>query len=65
MALGGNDALRGLPVEQLRDNLSEIIDRARARGIDVILAGMEAPPNFGAAYTADVPTDVSRRGEGS
>ena len=52
VALGGNDALRGLPVEQLRDNLTTITDRARARGIKVILAGMEAPPNFGPAYTA-------------
>jgi acyl-CoA thioesterase-1 len=52
VALGGNDALRGLPVEQLRDNLAEIITRARRRGIKVILAGMEAPPNFGAGYTA-------------
>jgi acyl-CoA thioesterase-1 len=52
VALGGNDALRGLPVEQLRDNLVTITDRAKARGIKVILAGMEAPPNFGPAYTA-------------
>jgi acyl-CoA thioesterase-1 len=52
VALGGNDALRGLPVEQLRDNLGEIITRAKRRGIEVILAGMEAPPNFGAGYTA-------------
>jgi acyl-CoA thioesterase I len=52
VALGGNDALRGLPVEQLRENLIAITDRAKARGIKVILAGMEAPPNFGPAYTA-------------
>lgn len=52
VALGGNDALRGLPVEELGRNLTEIIERAQARGISVILAGMEAPPNFGAAYTA-------------
>jgi acyl-CoA thioesterase-1 len=52
VALGGNDALRGLPVEQLHDNLMTITDRAKARGIKVILAGMEAPPNFGSAYTA-------------
>jgi len=52
VALGGNDALRGLPVEQLRDNLITITDRAKARGIKMILAGMEAPPNFGPAYTA-------------
>ena len=51
VALGGNDALRGLPVEQLRQNLTTIIERAKARYIAVILAGMEAPPNFGAAYT--------------
>jgi acyl-CoA thioesterase-1 len=52
VALGGNDALRGLPVEQLRENLTTIVERANARGIKVILAGMEAPPNFGPAYTA-------------
>jgi len=52
VALGGNDALRGLPVEQLRENLTTIAERANARGIKVILAGMEAPPNFGPAYTA-------------
>lgn len=51
VALGGNDALRGLPADELRRNLSQIVERARARGIDVVLAGMEAPPNFGAAYT--------------
>lgn len=51
VALGGNDALRGLPVEQLRQNLTTIIERAKARHIAVVLAGMEAPPNFGAAYT--------------
>lgn len=50
VALGGNDALRGLPVEQLRRNLAKIIERAKARGIAVILAGMEAPPNFGRDY---------------
>jgi acyl-CoA thioesterase-1 len=52
VALGGNDALRGLPVEQLRQNLTTIVERAKARRVTVILAGMEAPPNFGAAYTA-------------
>ena len=52
VALGGNDALRGLPVEQLRENLTTIVEHAKARGIKVILAGMEAPPNFGPAYTA-------------
>jgi acyl-CoA thioesterase-1 len=51
VALGGNDALRGLPADDLRKNLGTIIERARGRGIDVVLAGMEAPPNFGSAYT--------------
>lgn len=50
VALGGNDALRGLPVESLKANLSQIIERAQARHIRVILAGMEAPPNYGRDY---------------
>ncbi len=52
VALGGNDGLRGLPVEQLEQNLTAIIDAAHARGLVIILAGMEAPPNFGADYTS-------------
>ena len=50
VALGGNDGLRGLPVDELTENLSRIIERARARHITVVLAGMEAPPNFGRDY---------------
>jgi acyl-CoA thioesterase I len=53
VALGGNDALRGLPIDELRHNLSTIIQRAQARGIAVILAGMEAPPNFGRSYIVE------------
>jgi acyl-CoA thioesterase-1 len=49
--LGANDGLRGLPVEQMKQNLGQIIGRARQRDITVILTGMEAPPNYGAAYT--------------
>jgi acyl-CoA thioesterase-1 len=52
VALGGNDGLRGLPPEQLEENLSAIIERGLQRGLRIILAGMEAPPNFGADYTA-------------
>lgn len=51
VALGGNDGLRGLPVDELKKNLSEIIARAQRRHIAVLLAGIEAPPNFGDAYT--------------
>jgi acyl-CoA thioesterase-1 len=53
IALGGNDGLRGLPVQQLKQNLSQIIERARARHIAVMLAGMEAPPNHGWEYVVD------------
>ena len=52
VALGGNDGLRGLPVEQLQANLAQIIERAQMRGIRVVLAGMEAPPNYGREYIA-------------
>jgi acyl-CoA thioesterase I len=50
VAFGGNDGLRGLPVSQMKENLSQIIDKARERNIVIILAGMEAPPNFGQEY---------------
>ncbi len=53
LALGANDGLRGLPTRDLHDNLARIITTAQARGARVILAGMEAPPNFGAVYTRD------------
>ena len=53
LELGANDGLRGLPVAQLKRNLTEIITRAKQRGIAVVLTGMEAPPNYGAAYTSE------------
>ena len=64
VALGGNDALRGLPVEELRRNLSTIIERAQARHVKVVLTGMEAPPNFGHAYAVEfheVYPDLARK----
>jgi acyl-CoA thioesterase I len=51
--LGANDGLRGLPVDAMKKNLDEIIRRAKGRGITVLLTGMEAPPNYGAAYTTE------------
>lgn len=51
--LGGNDGLRGLPPRELKKNLAAMLDRAREKKIPVILAGMEAPPNFGPDYTRD------------
>jgi acyl-CoA thioesterase I len=53
VALGGNDALRGLPPRELKKNLAAILDRARERKVPVILAGMEAPPNNGPDYTRE------------
>ena len=50
VALGGNDGLRGLSVGEMKANLTKIIEQARARNIVVILAGMEAPPNYGQEY---------------
>lgn len=51
VALGGNDALRGLSVNDMRRSLSAIVERARERGVLVVVAGMQAPPNFGEEYT--------------
>ena len=54
LALGGNDGLRGIPASEMQQNLQGIIDRARTTypDVQIILAGMEAPPNLGDAYTA-------------
>lgn len=49
--LGGNDGLRGTPVEIIRTNLAEMIRLARGAGAGVILAGMQLPPNYGGPYT--------------
>jgi len=48
--LGANDALRGLPPEQTRQNLDAIISRLKSEGIAVLLAGMRAPRNLGSDY---------------
>ena len=58
--LGGNDALRALPVEQLEANLAAIIEGGRDAGASVMLAGMLAPPNLGARYT-EAFADVYKR----
>lgn len=64
LALGANDGLRGVPVDELKRNLDAIIRRTQARGVTVVLAGMEAPPNFGRQYTQafrDVYPDLARQ----
>ena len=51
--LGGNDGLRGLPVETTKQNIAQIIKTAKQRGVQVLLTGMEAPPSYGPLYTAE------------
>lgn len=50
--LGANDGLRGLPLDQMHDNLEEIIRRVQGAGAKVILAGMKLPLNYGEEYRA-------------
>jgi acyl-CoA thioesterase-1 len=54
LELGANDGLRGLPLEQTRKNLQQIIDRVKAKypGVKIVIAGMMVPPNMGPEYTA-------------
>lgn len=64
LELGANDGLRGLPVDQMKKNLAAIIEAAQARNIGVLLAGMEAPPNYGQEYAASfrqVYRDLARQ----
>ncbi|MCA1852577.1 MAG: arylesterase [Beggiatoa sp.] len=49
--LGGNDGLRGLPLREVRSNLSRIIETTLARGAKVLLIPIEIPPNYGRLYT--------------
>ena len=50
IALGGNDGLRGVPVDVMMDNLGEMIREAEGRGLKVLLAGVPAPPELGQDY---------------
>jgi acyl-CoA thioesterase-1 len=52
LELGGNDGLRGLPLDLMRENLASMIDLAKASGAEVILTGIQIPPNYGPRYTA-------------
>jgi acyl-CoA thioesterase-1 len=51
VALGANDGLRGVPVEQLKSNLSAIVEEAQRRDIAVVLVGMDALPVHGWEYS--------------
>jgi acyl-CoA thioesterase-1 len=50
LELGANDILRGQPVNQMKINLRQTIEKAKAKGVSVLLAGMEAPTDTGAEY---------------
>ncbi len=63
VALGANDGLRGQPADALRDNLTRIVERVKAAGARVLLAGMRVPPNYGEDYArafAAVYPDVAK-----
>lgn len=49
--LGGNDGLRALPVSNMQQNLSAMVELAHSAGADVILLGMRIPPNYGPRYS--------------
>jgi acyl-CoA thioesterase-1 len=51
--LGGNDALRGLPLASTRDNLRAMVRAAKAAKAKVLLVGMQVPPNYGPSYGRD------------
>lgn len=48
--LGGNDGLRGIPLQTIRHNLTSLIEYSQAAGAQVVLAGMTLPPNYGRTY---------------
>lgn len=51
--LGGNDALRGLPLDMTEANLTAMTQGAKKAGAKVLLLGMQVPPNYGSAYGAN------------
>ena len=50
LELGGNDALRGLPLKNTQDNLAWMVEAAQKAGAKVLLVGMQVPPNYGTDY---------------
>jgi acyl-CoA thioesterase-1 len=53
LELGGNDALRGLPLAMTKDNLDAMARAAKAAGARVLIVGMQVPPNYGRKYGED------------
>jgi acyl-CoA thioesterase I len=63
LALGANDGLRGTSVEETRKNLRQMIEMAKSAHAEVVLAGMQLPPNYGAKQAkafSEVYTDLER-----
>jgi acyl-CoA thioesterase-1 len=52
LELGGNDGLRGYPIDKIEANLDEMTRLAKAAGAEVLLVGMVLPPNYGRRYTS-------------
>ena len=52
LEFGGNDGLRGIPVEATRKNLEEMIEKLKAAQIPIVLLGITLPPNYGPEYVA-------------
>ena len=50
VGLGGNDGLRGLPPEETKENLADIVSRSKAASAKVLLLGVRLPPNYGTRY---------------
>lgn len=68
LELGANDGLRGVPLQETRNNLQIIIDEVKLKNknVDIILAGMELPPNMGPEYTDEFRTifsDLAKKNE--
>ena len=55
LELGANDGLRGIPLEETRKNLQDIINTVKEKNPDtkIVLAGMQIPPNMGEEYTTE------------
>lgn len=60
LELGGNDALRGLPIANTRDNLATMARSAREAGAKVVVVGMEVPPNYGRRYAEDFSASFAK-----
>jgi acyl-CoA thioesterase I len=49
--LGGNDGLRGFPPQVIRQNIASMVEKSQQAGADVLVVGMQIPPNYGQRYT--------------